>query len=161
MTEHEKAIIAPDWNEQFTFVSIDDLMTSIETSQERAAFALEELLNDFHCAEWDDEMEKRFILEFHRYRVLLDLAFVHNDEIKDHLKLWQTITANYKKQREKQEQIKGELTFRKRINRLLDTFDETSDSDNSDLENILEYINRVKGGLKEKFYKRPDSPGIK
>lgn len=160
MTEHEKAIIAPDWNEQFTFISIDDLMTSIETSQERAAFALEELLNDFHCAEWDDEMEKRFILEFHRYRVLLDLAFVHNDEIKDHLKRWNTITANYKKQWKQQAQ-EGELTFRQRINRLLDTFDETSVSDNADLENILEYINRVKGGLKEKFYKRPDPPGIK
>ena len=145
MTEHEKKIIAPDWNEQFTFLSVDDFMTSVETSQERTALALEELLNDFHRAEWDQETELRFSMEYHRYRVLVDLAFVHNDEITDHLKRWQVICENYKQERERQRKQtqSTELTLKQRIDRLLSDLNENSPKDEDTLQAILEAIDRL------------------
>ena len=85
MTEQTAKIIAPDWDKQFSFISVDDIMNSIEISQERTAFALEEILEDFHSVEWNDRIERKFKMEYHRYRILLDLAYSNNDEILDHL----------------------------------------------------------------------------
>ena len=136
MTEQATKIIAPDWDKQFSFISVDDIMNSIEISQERAAFALEELLEDFHAVEWNDRLERKFKTQYDRYRILLDLAYSNTDEILDHLHRWQEI------ERPTKDDGKAK-TYKERINRMLDNIDESSDEGKATLKKFIEVINRL------------------
>ena len=146
MTEQATKIIAPDWDKQFSFISVDDIMNSIEISQERAAFALEELLEDFHDAEWNDRLERKFKMEYHRYRILLDLAYSNTDEILDHLHRWQEI------ERPTKDDGKA-TTHKKRIIRMLDSIDENSVEGKTVLKELVEVINRLIVGYKVSDYR--------
>jgi len=146
MTEQATKIIAPDWDKQFSFISVDDIMNSIEISQERAAFALEELLEEYHDAEWNDRLERKFKTEYHRYRILLDLAYSNIDEIKDHLHRWQEI------ERPTKDDGKAK-TYRERIDRMLDSIDENSVEGKTVLKELVEVISRLIVGYEVSDYR--------
>jgi len=146
MTEQTKKIIAPDWDKQFSFISVDDIMNSIEISQERAAFALEELLEDFHAVEWNDRLERKFKTQYDRYRILLDLAYSNIDEILDHLHRWQEI------ERPTKDDGKAK-TYKERISRMLDSIDENSDEGKATLKELIEVINRLVVGYAVSDYR--------
>jgi len=146
MTEQATKIIAPDWDKQFSFISVDDIMNSIEISQERAAFALEEILEDFHDAEWNDRLERKFKMEYHRYRILLDLAYSNTDEILDHLHRWQEI------ERPTKDDGKAK-THKERISRMLDSIDENSVEGKTVLKELVEVINRLIVGYEVSDYR--------
>lgn len=115
---------------------IDDIMTCTNDSAERCYLALDELTNDFRDT-YDEEMKCKLAVEYKRYRILLNIAFLACAEIFGNIERYESLVEAYKATQDKQ------TTYKEQIAALLEKLDESDPADAQKLRKMYAEIHKI------------------